>query len=371
MHELNSELREQLLSNLTIVIISYNRPKYLKRNLLFWNNSSSKVIVLDGSTESLSNEFICDLSKNIEYFHLPISLQKRLERAIQIVDTPYVTLLGDDEFILPSALALSIFELENDKTLVSCIGRAFGFGNNSDKTIYGYHIYPKFKNRINTSDNPGDRMFEHMSDYATTLMYSVVRLDIWKLSYKAHCLKEFPLSGMAEIQFELTVCYCGKSKVLPVLHWLRSDENDFISDSPDISLNRNYLFYDSWIDPEKFEMKREFLYIMSTTFSKIDGRHPSVISKEIERAMDAYARFCIGIWGKKQITIYNKVRLIFLKIFPKILTQKIRSIISYFRKSPIKNDSFLDSVSKINQDGVYVDYKEITRVYDILIDFHK
>ena len=37
------------LHKLTIVIISYNRHKYLKRTISYWQNYNAKVVVLDGS----------------------------------------------------------------------------------------------------------------------------------------------------------------------------------------------------------------------------------------------------------------------------------------------------------------------------------
>ena len=52
------------LSELTIVIPSYEREDYLKRQILFWSNYTAKIVILDGSKKSLSKDSILENKTN-------------------------------------------------------------------------------------------------------------------------------------------------------------------------------------------------------------------------------------------------------------------------------------------------------------------
>jgi hypothetical protein len=54
-----------ILNNLTIVIFSYNRQKYLKRTIGYWSNYDVKLLVLDGSNTKLEDSYI--EAKNIKF----------------------------------------------------------------------------------------------------------------------------------------------------------------------------------------------------------------------------------------------------------------------------------------------------------------
>ena len=55
------------LNKLTIVILTYNRHKYLIRSINYWSNYNIKLLILDGSSVELNDS--CLQSKNIKYVH--------------------------------------------------------------------------------------------------------------------------------------------------------------------------------------------------------------------------------------------------------------------------------------------------------------
>ena len=65
-------MSEDILNKLTIVIVSYNRQKLLKRLVKFWLNYNVKILILDGSDIKLQDNFLN--SKNITYIHSYIYL---------------------------------------------------------------------------------------------------------------------------------------------------------------------------------------------------------------------------------------------------------------------------------------------------------
>jgi hypothetical protein len=86
----------QILSNLTIVILTYNRPEYIKRAMRYWNNVGPIIVILDGSEAPISENILLKLDANIHYTHKPISLLERINLASKIVTTKYAILLSDD-----------------------------------------------------------------------------------------------------------------------------------------------------------------------------------------------------------------------------------------------------------------------------------
>ena len=77
------------LSKITIVIPSYNRPKYLIRQLHFWKAYNAQVIILDGSEQSWDINNDESIPNNIQYHHLPVSIEKRLSFIKTLIQTPY------------------------------------------------------------------------------------------------------------------------------------------------------------------------------------------------------------------------------------------------------------------------------------------
>src|SRR3989344_4065841 len=99
-----------LLSKLTLVIPTYNRQRYVLRNMRYWSGSMVAVHVLDGSEQPILAEEMVGLAANVNYHYLPIPILERLQRAVDLVQTEYVALLGDDEFFVPNALQACISE---------------------------------------------------------------------------------------------------------------------------------------------------------------------------------------------------------------------------------------------------------------------
>ena len=134
------------LSQLTIIIPTYNRPKYVLRQFKYWQNYPVTVHILDGSEKPLNLKDNYKYQKNCFYHHLPITIEKRFAYAINLIKTDYACLLSDDELFLPSSLNSCITEIENNN-LVACKGRAIEIDYcNKNRTILGFHRYKELYN---------------------------------------------------------------------------------------------------------------------------------------------------------------------------------------------------------------------------------
>lgn len=212
------------LSELTVVIVTRNREKYLLRGLTRWKNANCQVLVMDGSDDickNLSNE----VSSNLRYVHMNTSVEQRLFAASKLIKTKYVLMSGDDDLFLFSGISTCINKLEHDHDLVSAAGTVLGFRNVNQKVVY----YSAYHNFINfgqiTQKNHWDRVRYHFKNYECSTIYAVTRSDVWIKVSSIFELQKTLSYNTAELFYEFSNAFLGKSVVINDLVWLRSSEN--------------------------------------------------------------------------------------------------------------------------------------------------
>ena len=171
-------MSEDILNKLTIVIVSYNRQKYLKRIIKFWSNYKVNILIVDGSSNKLEDDFTNH--KNLTYIHSQKNLFERYMKSVDFIRTEFVILACDDEFYLPSALRSCINFLLLNPSYSSCGGRAIGF-RTKEKKIFGIRQYLKLKDFDLIDNNAKVRAHTHFSAYVPAHFYSVIKTNIWKI----------------------------------------------------------------------------------------------------------------------------------------------------------------------------------------------
>jgi glycosyltransferase domain-containing protein len=216
---------EMSFQQLTIVIVSKNRPRFLLRQIKFWATMNCSILVLDGSDSPLISDNLNSLI-NFKYIHLPESVEHRLSIAAKFIATKYVVLMGDDDIFIPSGVAECINYLNCDPTIIAVAGTVKGF-NYKDASIELFDVYPDFfKNGQLTDDSKWVRLQKHKDDYDATTVYSVFRRDSW-INIVSIFEGQPEMSGnLAEILIEFCSVFSGKTKVIENLYWLRSFENN-------------------------------------------------------------------------------------------------------------------------------------------------
>lgn len=213
-----------VLSRLTIVVPSYGRQEFLLRQLAQWGASACKVIIADGSPDSLQPSAIrlVEQLPNVRYLHLPVTYAERLAIVATMLDTPYAVLLGDDEFFLKNGLVSAVRKLDSNPEIVACMGQSLHFlvdGNEIVNYATGYaHLgYELLQDRV------PDRLKAAMSSHNAVTCYAVLRADTWRKSWGK--IGTWASPTVVEIQQALLVHICGKVTTTDALCWLRSSEN--------------------------------------------------------------------------------------------------------------------------------------------------
>jgi len=359
-------MSNSLLSRLTLVIPTYKRQSYALRNMRYWSGRGSTVHVVDGSPLAIAASELRGLAGNINYHHLPVSLVERIKHSLGLINTEYAALMGDDEFFIPSALEACIRELETQAELVSCMGRCIKFGY-TPKVVTGELAYSEMENYSILQDDPVDRMVAHMNPYTCSTIYSVVRSPVWQRSMMTLTRKKFPAFAIGEYQFELAVCYQGKSKVIPELMWLRSAEMPGTRGTDQFLMPENTSMK-WWLDPAMEAERTEFLTIMSTTLAEAEDKVAEIASG-VKMAFDVFVQGQLNI-----PSIGNSYKLM-LKIainMPALLKSILKPIQRPFFKLLWNIDirPLVEIAKDLSNTGVKVDFKELSEIQSIISVFH-
>lgn len=287
------------LSKLTLVMPTYNRTKYAERAIKFWGSTNVNLIVLDGSKDKMPSSLIDFLPKNITYQHLQLGLTERILLGAKQSNTLYTALVSDDEFYLPNSIVECINELETNSELISVIGHVIRF-KLSSKELYFMRDYINFGDADVFENNPIERVENHLFPYRMTSLWAIIRTNAFiKNALVAQECSRLPNASSFELGFEIANSYQGKSRVLPVLHWMRSSENPPNWDTDTIST------YGWWPAGKQSE---DFIKTAITVEQILTGRsipNPEPISDSIlYLGFNSYCRNEL----KKSITTERRIR---------------------------------------------------------------
>lgn len=278
--------KNEWLSKLTVVIPSYERQDYIVRQIARWSNSSATVLIMDGSSRPIdvSIKKIISTLQNIHYYHSNNSIFSRLEEAASMINTPYSVFLGDDEFILNSAVYNILSVLENNKDVSACFGMSIAFRPSVDGSKIKYYesgyAMPGYSV---DSDDLDERLQYAMRTYNAATSYAVLRSEVWKSSWVMHA---WSTAHAGELFQAISTYIQGKLVTVDDLYFLSSRENTPVNIQG--KHDRGVLFKDWWRGREYLSERNIYLDQLQRLFPEnmlrksVDNKH------SIEKAVNAY-----------------------------------------------------------------------------------
>jgi glycosyltransferase domain-containing protein len=298
---------------------TYNRQNYALRAIRFWSGTEVQLIVIDGTPEPISKDIVKDFPDNIRYISDSSSWTNRMKLGSEKCSTEYSALISDDEFYLPSSLVELIDALDDDNSLVSAIGHVLRFYPYKQHVFYQYS-YPEFKFASIFDKNPLLRVEKHLNPYRVISLYAVIRTDCFRKNIQvADICSRFPNSASFEVGFEIANAYQGGMKVLPIVSWLRSNENPPLWNSKTTSI------YDWW---KKEKYSKEFLDAALSV--------QKILSSERELDLAERTSTVLYIGFEAYFQNQGKVNTSKLRMIAINLKRKFRSQISYDRVFGLK-----------------------------------
>ena len=282
-----------LRGRLTIVIPTYGRPSRALRALQYWVDQDIQLIMVDGSVSPLELPTKIAEAEHITYLHMPISLSARLGHVAGMLQTDYVSLCGDDDFMLPTALRDLCAFLDTSPDYSACGGQALGF--NSSLGLRAFVRYEKFRGFDLAQADASNRTLAYFSDFSPASVYAVCRATFWIECMRLWSELEFPVYAIGEFQFEFHMASRGKICRLPILQWLRSHEMAHGTHSrlkgQDRSLSKALLAPELWTAASHQELKEEVITQTAALSAQFQGRAVTDVIQEFDAAMNAYVTF--------------------------------------------------------------------------------
>ena len=207
--------KSHVLEEVTIVIPSHYRHNFLYRNLDYHQNVRVSILVAD----STNTPFVGQKQyPNVKYFHYPNSpFHLKMADVFQHVETPYVAMCADDDFMIPSSIKCCIEFLENHSDYASVQGHYVSFRNGENlemgplyTTTIGYHI----------DANTVEERIKQVMNHGFHQHYSIHHTEILKNFFQENH-SHYSNRNLGEIALPLIAAINGKHKVIPVFHMAR------------------------------------------------------------------------------------------------------------------------------------------------------
>lgn len=358
---------KQILSRLTLVIPTYERQDFALRLMNYWADKGPHLIVLDGSARPIEPAKLDNFGSHIQYLHRPVGMYQRLSESLDLIQTEYVALAGDDEFYIPTAVEACIQELDQDDGLVACCGRALGFSLNNQRVL-GSPQYPRLEDYAIDAYSAEGRAVQHMRNYVPSLIYAVCRSGQWKSSFKYLLQKEFHVFAVGELQFEMFMAYAGRSKVIPELMWLRSHGETKPVRGTDPSLDITKRFPTWWADSRKLKEHEELISIMSRGFNKL---LPGAGGDLRGAAVAAFEAYLEGL-DKEGAGVLKIFKRLIVRVIPDFSKPFLKNMLGRSRRYKSDQHAELLQAARILEgSGVRVDFSSLEEIQKTIIQFHK
>ena len=242
----------------TLIIPTLDRHDLLLRAIDYYQYFDCDVFIADSSDNKFNHKF----PDNIIYKHLPKAKpEEKIYEVAKNITTPYVNLVGDDDFLLESSLKSAACFLDDNPGYVSAQGRYYKFEFAENKVNFSRRYNHDSLVSIESEDR-----FTRIAMVANPYMhqiYALIRVDLfikyWKVivSRPKNLDRKTPLlsydsSKTAGIRVELIaafvpMCY-GKHKVFSLLWMVRDDAkfhrpDAYYNDIPPIKSKYIFLSY--------------------------------------------------------------------------------------------------------------------------------
>jgi glycosyltransferase domain-containing protein len=154
-----------LNEQLTVVLMSHERPAFLRRAAHFYSGLPCRILVLDSSTEELPG--MTGQYANVDYQHVPqygyLSKRAKLAFGVGQVTTPLMVFAADDDFHVHDALHEAVAFMEANPEYALCHGYTLMYQSQANSVSY----YRRDKKVCEDycADYPQDRVLEYMQQY--------------------------------------------------------------------------------------------------------------------------------------------------------------------------------------------------------------
>ncbi|RBB99823.1 TIGR00180 family glycosyltransferase [Pseudomonas sp. MWU12-2115] len=272
----SSELALPLNELLTVVLITHNRPAFLRRAVKYYSSLPCRIMVLDSTPERPEGDFSA-----VDYHHVPQfaywGMQSKLAYGVERLTTPYMVLAADDDFILHDSLAESVGFLQANQDYGMCHGYCLMYLS----LAHGVSYYRRDKKvqEDYASERAQDRVIDYMSQYIPPF-YAVTRTDLMKTWHSA--LPPGTSFQWQEIGHVYFLLASAKARILPMPYVVREINYGASEHSTDVYHSLTYVDSKSVAEREAFT---DFLITLPTEINGLDTEQAKAFVEQSYEAM--------------------------------------------------------------------------------------
>jgi len=249
---------------LTVVLLSHNRPAFLRRALTYYSALQCRVLVLDSSAQPLDSPETEHSA--VDYQHVPQyaywGFQSKLTYGIGLVETPYMVLAADDDFIVHASLNASVEFLQANADYGMCHGYCMMYASQANSV--GYLRRDKKVREDYNDERAEDRIVSYMGQYLPPF-YAVTRTQLLKDFFEAMPDNGFEWMEIGHVFYLLAR---GKARILPIPYVVREVNIGNSEHNTEVYHKLSYLDPKTVAEREAFA---EFLAALPTQIAQPDA----------------------------------------------------------------------------------------------------
>ena len=214
-------------SKVSLLVPTKNRPEFLLRLLNYYAGLEFKGVIHVGDS---SDDGIADqMAEHVEHFKDSVEIVYRrypglsnpeaMQRLCELVSTPYIAFVADDDFLVPSSIGKCASFLDENPEYVAAQGLAAIFSLAAPGADGHIEQFGEYRQRAVEGGTAAQRLTDHLRNYTVTL-FAVHRADTWRAMYNS--VSSLPHNDPCQ---ELLPCCLsvifGKLAILDCLHLIR------------------------------------------------------------------------------------------------------------------------------------------------------
>ena len=356
-----------ILSQLTIIIPTYNRPLELERSIEYWRDTPVTVHILDGSDKPWFPVGSLKSVPKITYHHMPAvknqtsteNLFQRILFGSKLPTTNFSAVVCDDDFYTISCLITSLRILKSQPTVDAVAGRVASYEWKHNQLKWS--MYYNFSAQAAALSPFLQTRAERSRDW---FLYSICKTDVWakflRASYEERSFSKLNFGGHEWMVFLFSLAMF-RTFFIESIFLVRQKTIYGRNVGPTIEWN-------AWLaENDESEPVKELVEHLAESFRQFSSEHESFNHREyaryfIQREIRSF-RESKSTQEKPFLTRLKSALLDELKRLNRKLTIKFAPLEKRVRRVPNRTEPFIENLTTL---GYLKESSDITAICEIL-----
>lgn len=340
------------LSELTIIIPTYNRPFQLERAIEYWRDLPVKVFILDGSEKPWFPVGVIPGTNTISYHHLSQNLGesstdnyvRRITLATELAKTNYSALCSDDDIFTIRGLITALQILKSNKA-DAVVGKCAQYLFRDGRVEWKKINWDWRSDHLSQSRN----FLDHFSsDAKGSYYYGIYATSIWKKIRLSGIEQTFSHGGANETISDHLTKILTRTFVIHDYLWFTNYPDQRYPNLIGRSRPRftyKYPKFSSWLNADENKDERDLIIkVLENGFKKLRPETEWHLANFFGRTLLLHKPEPSKISTWNEIRVLTNARVLFLiSKCPKIIRKTLFNFLPGKYRELLRTDDFVDS----------------------------